>query len=497
MSYIHTAAAEKTLNNERIAIHPKIGYLFNFHTADFYRFKGAIDCGLFKSGSGSGLTASLSVEYPLSDNLKISLGVGWFDRSGLLKVSNSFLSRDSVLMEPVEVQTDNKMDATLPFIEIMPGIRYTLTDKFISGPLRLNADLRFGFSSGATFRQSEEIVSPNNVVFIYDGKNLREREIASGDIAPIASPVTGISFGLENLLKVGKSSHFSQSIVFDYNLTDFVKDVTWKSAALRLELGLRLGIKRKEAPITEPPAEEPVKDIEKPVIAKEDKKEIEKEKKIIPPPPPPPDPVLDVEITDYKFEILTGNELTATVPLVNAVFFDRNSEKIPDEYIIKSGNDFENIDDAIDIHYYLFQRIADIVKRNPEAKITLEGATSGKDNEPAGTSLAKARAESAKDALIKCDVPENIITIRYRIYPRILSNQDFEEGAIENQRVDIILKNAPTQEYVNIQNYAELQGEYQVKPRYANIPEGRKPSLKGFRNFIKEVEHDSPLKYLF
>ena len=110
------------------------------------------------------------------------------------------------------------------------------------------------------------------------------------------------------------------------------------------------------------------------------------------------------------------------------------------------------------IHKYVLPRIMRIIKKNPGSSIVLEGATSGNEYESEGLTLAGDRAEAVRQALLKLGLDDNIISVKERIFPRIVSNQDFEEGVIENQRVDIVVKNAPLQEYVNLQRYAELKG---------------------------------------
>ncbi|HOQ49475.1 MAG TPA: OmpA family protein, partial [Candidatus Kapabacteria bacterium] len=74
-----------------------------------------------------------------------------------------------------------------------------------------------------------------------------------------------------------------------------------------------------------------------------------------------------------------------------------------------------------------------------------------------------------KSRLVALGVPENIVKISARVSPRFPSNQDFPEGIDENQRVDILVSNAPLQEYVDLQKYSEIQGKISLLIATENI----------------------------
>jgi len=171
-------------------------------------------------------------------------------------------------------------------------------------------------------------------------------------------------------------------------------------------------------------------------------------------------PKLELLNKQFNGKLYIGNELLATVPLVNAVFFARGSDIIPPEYTNEPTSSEQLFHgNAVELHKNVLARIAQIVKLNPNAQITLEGATSGAANEPEGLALAKRRAENVKARLVDLGVPEKIIKTSAVVTPRFPSNQDFPEGIDENQRVDIFVSRAPLQEYVDLQKYTELEGK--------------------------------------
>lgn len=451
------AQESKLFENEIIGIHPKAGLLLNNYSADFKQFQGSVDCGLFESGSGIGYEAGITFEKAFLDKAFAGLGIYYVDRSGSLIIDNAFRSRNLATGEVVNVSTENIIDATLSYVEIVPEIRYSILDKLINGPLRGVFAFRIGIPISSDFEQREEIASPSNAVFINaNDVRTQNRDIAGGSIETINNIAYGISAGVENMLTLGGSTFFTQQISFDYNLNDITSDANWKTYAVKLDLGLRFSVQKAEE-LPPPPPEAP---------------------RVMPQPLPTPAPELPLPpmITlnvspDLRNSIIqTGNELLATTPIVNAVFFDKNSATIPSNYIITK--DDENISylgmDALVAHRRLLPRIATIVNSNPDAEIILEPATSGSD-EPRAMALSRERGEAVKTALIALGVNDRIIKINPRLQPRYPSNQDFTEGMAENRRVDIIVKNAPLQEWVDIQKFAEFIGSIDAFVEYSNI----------------------------
>lgn len=443
-------------STELFALHPRIGWIKNFHTADFRSFQGAIDCGIFTEGDGQGLAFSLTGEYPLSERSFLGLGIAVIDRSATLVNPGSFPARDTSTKEVVTVHTENTLETTLKYLELQPEFRYTLVPDFLRGPLRGVVALRMGFPMTTTFEQSEKIVSPDNAAFTSTGSRTQERAIANGEIYSRTSMSIGATAGVENMLRMGSNLFFTQQVLFDYNFTNIATDVSWKTYGVRIEAGVRYAFM--STPPAPEPEPEPVIDtvIAEPIVEAE---------------PPPPKPLASIRIDNVLTNETTlevGNELLATLPLVNAVFFEKNSSSIPNKYVLEAGR--PKPDDAVAAHRFILVDIADIIRKNPKARIVLYGATSGRDDEPEGTPLAQGRADAVRAALVELGVPSDVITVRSAALPPNPSNQDFEEGRIENRRVDIMVQNAPLQEYVAQRRYAELQSLVTGRVSLQNFP---------------------------
>ena len=423
---------------ELFTVQPKIGSGLNLYTANFRSFEGAADCGLFKDGAGMGMSFGVLFERSFSPSVAAGLSVNYANRGGTLTIKYNYPMRspDNTL---IQAKIEDKIDAKLAYLEFAPNFLYNLSDNFFTGPLRFVGALRFGLPLTNTFTQYEEIVSPAGAVFIDNGVRRKRRDIASGDITSINNLAFGLTLGFENNLKIGKNTFLTQTLSIDYNFNDFTSDANWKTYALKLELGVRHTFFKtieQPKPAPPPPAEVDIY-VEAPKI-----------------------PKLELLNKQFNGKLYIGNELLATVPLVNAVFFARGSDIIPPEYTNEPTSSEQLFHgNAVELHKNVLARIAQIVKLNPNAQITLEGATSGAANEPEGLALAKRRAENVKARLVELGVPEKIIKTSAVVTPRFPSNQDFPEGIDENQRVDIFVSRAPLQEYVDLQKYTELEGK--------------------------------------
>lgn len=182
----------------------------------------------------------------------------------------------------------------------------------------------------------------------------------------------------------------------------------------------------------------------------------------------PPPPVIaytpvSVATTSSAFagEIVIGNLLYATVPIVNAVFFDRASAEMP-VYYRRSRDSSKPSSDPVEAHSWVLLRIAEIMALHPSATIVLEGATSGPVSEPEGITLAQKRAHTIHAVLVNLGVEESRIQSSQRVFPRVVSNNSFEKGREENRRVDIVVHNAPLQEFLITQRFAELRGQMTI-----------------------------------
>lgn len=448
---VATSTIPFPVQREWLAIHPRIGGMYNWHTASFNGLEGVVDCGLFHNGTGFALGGSLTLETPILSGLHFGLGLNYVNRKGTLEGTSLVEpARNSFTDSVVDVTSANTLTTNLPYFEVQPELRLALFD-IGKATLRAMGGFRAAFALSPTFSQERKIVTPDYAVYLSNGQQTLDMSNGDQPITTITKPVYGVSFGIENLLPVGKSSFFTQQVVFDYNFGNVAKDVNWSVYSVHADLGFRFSLQRspeQPKPVEPPPVKiDTIKPPPPPVITK--KEEAVK-----------PLPILNVHINDVKAKLQTGNELRASLPLVNAVFFEQNSADIPSRYVNEAEQNIET-QDAVEYHSSILRVVTKIIQQNPKASIVLEGATSGND-EKEGVALARRRADNVKEALQNLGIDGSRITVRSSVLPRITSNQEYAGGREENRRVDIVVNDAPLQEYVARQKFVQIQGSMKV-----------------------------------
>jgi outer membrane protein OmpA-like peptidoglycan-associated protein len=401
------------------------GVVYTLYDASFSSTGDVLDCGQLTSGSGWNPTISATLEFPFTPTLGLGIGIGYTGRSGILSRQNTYPTRDSAGLEGT-MTSELTLDATMTYLEIQPDIRWSLLGENHDRRLGLILGPRIGLPLTTEFIQQEVVIAPENASFVIDGQRTQQRHVASGPFTTRSNVMIGVSAGVETFVPVSSRVDLVPQISFDYWFTNMVSDATWSNIGIRAEIGVRwsAGTQRQH---------------ERP----------------IPPPPPPPviitPPQIAIQFDRFEGEVVTGNHLTATLPIVNAVFFDSASFMIPTTY--RRQHDASRISsDPVAAHEWVLPRIASLLDHNAEATIILEGA--GDES----LTIGKQRAEAVKNALIDLGVsPSRVVTVG-RTSPRIPSNTAFEGGRAENRRVDIVVKEAPLQEWVTLERFAVVRG---------------------------------------
>ncbi len=432
--------------NEIYALHTQLGFNYDLYNINSNGFKGSVDCGVFTKGFGWGIPLVVEFEKYLFEKSFFSIGLGYHINSGYLVQEIKFPMRDISSGKVLEVSTENQMDIDFGFFEFSAHYGQNILEKsdFVA---RLVGGIKFGLATGKTFTQKEVIVSPSSAVFVNaDDFRTKQRPLASGDIQTMSVPLIVPQLALEALTNNLGTYRFS----IGYQLNNYTTDTDWKSVSMKFEVGYRLSIFEKVA--EEPPVE--IEESVKPVPIVVEKQE---------------DPIFNIKAIDIEGKIEYGNELLSSLPIVNSVFFESNSSTIPSNYNNKENLESYLTGDAIKVHNHILPRIAEIVTNNSKSSIVLQSATSGEENETNINELSKNRASIIKVALVALGINENKIKLEVLQTPKNPSNQQYREGVLENQRVDIIIKNAPLQEYVDLQKYANFKGKVNLEIMALNL----------------------------
>ncbi len=424
---VSNAAAQ--LQPESFAARLQGGLLLSLHTADFAYNGDITDCGQLTTASGLNPVLQGILEFPLTSTLGLGIGIGYAGRSGTFSHENSYPIRDGQTGEESTLVTDVLLDATLSYLEIQPDLRLAVLGDYSARTLGFVLGPRIALPLSTSFRQHETIVSPSGAVFNAGGSRTQDRTIAEGPLTTRSAVLVGMSLGAESVIPLSNNLAIVPALSADYFFSSVVNDATWNTFGVRAELGLRFSFRKAQ-------------------------------KDSMPPPPPPPPPVftfapLSIIIQEPVFngEVVTGNQLRATTPIVNAVFFDSTSTTIPTSYRTAADGSTPSAD-PVEAHSWVLPRIAAVLKANPDATVMLEGAGGGIGTAERG----RQRAASVQQALQRMGIDASRISVRGSDVPRIQSNPEFAGGREENHRVDIVVRNANLQEWVSTEQFAELRG---------------------------------------
>jgi len=463
-----TAGASAQTYTESVGWRLNAGLSFNSHSGAVHTTGGVIDCGDLPTGSGIGPAFSLGAEIPLSTSFGFGIEAGYTGRSGTFSRVNSYPLR-TFTGDDVTLLANYAFEATLGYIDFAPTFFLPLIGTFHKRTLGVSVGPRLSLPLAKSYVQRETVSSPDNAYFIVDGNRAQERVISQGELLSPSSMLLGISGSIESFISVSEHIALIPRISADYFFTNVATDAEWKLLSIRAEIGIRFskGVTKQQAAAIAPVAIDAA----------------------------PAPPSISLDIYGFSGVIVTGNQLRASTPVVNAVFFDSASADVPVSYR-RSFDGSVMSTHPVEAHAWILQHIASIVKANPRARVLLQGATSGGVSEPEGVSLAARRAESVRRILAGMGVPSSSISVKSAVLPQIPSNGDFAAGREENRRVDLVVENAPLQKWVSAEEFAFARGTVKIRARFIGGGAGSKPnsttiSLNGIDTVVSTagIEH--------
>lgn len=237
------AQSYRFLQTEIYAVQVSGGVLSNTFSSEFKQFGGTVSCDEFNSGSGNGFTFGIQGEYPLSNVLALSGGLGFRDRSGILTTSSTFPIRDDNSINGFsQAIMENTIDASMQFMELQTDLRYNIFEVY-GFVLRGIGGLRFGIPLSGDFNQKTRIVSPESIGFVVGDQTLQERVLGSGEITTYSPFQIGGVIGIEPMVRVSPSVHITASALYDLPFTSTLNDATLNISGFRGQIGLRYSIR--------------------------------------------------------------------------------------------------------------------------------------------------------------------------------------------------------------------------------------------------------------
>lgn len=404
-------------------------YGLNIHASDFTNLPGVSNCcPQFTGTTGSGFRIGALGIYPFDYKYFATLRAGWNFFSGQFgSVEPTTVIIDGV-SQPGEFE--HLLDFEYGELSINPMFGYRARRRLI-----VEAGLSVGFPIYTDYYQREEVSKPADRGTFIDGG--RRRNESSGEM-PEAEPVgvalaAGASY--EFPLREDRALLIAPEFFYKFHLTPFVKDINWNSHNFYLGASVRYKQPPPPPPPPPPPLPSPWPDM----------------------PPPPRAPELYVDIDAVEIDSNSAENLNFSIkiedfislnmrPLLNYVFFDSMSARIPDRYILLDSTETAGFGlkqlrsaGALETYYHVLNIIGKRLRNNPETRITLVGTNSNTGGEKGNRDLSRDRAQAIRDYLATTwGIEDNRMRIVARNLPRKYSRTDEPNGRQENRRVEII-----------------------------------------------------------
>lgn len=414
--------------NPRYGIYGHFGY--NLHFANFTGLPGIPSCcPEFTFASGTGLSAGFLYEYPLNKKIYLQMRAGYTVHNAQFVESEATI----VFIDGTEQQGEfeHRLDAFYHTIAIEPTAAYQVMPS-----LFLLGGLSAGLQMYNYYEQIEEISKPSDRGTF--GNLSRTRNHNWGDIPDASSFIFGLNLGASYQLALNeeRTLFLSPELMYNFNFLPPVSDVTWNMSQIRAGAS----IKYKQGP---PPPPPPLPPIPAPLP---ENLEL---------PSSPPTLFADINVVrvdssgneDPNFSIKIEDFISLNMrPLLNYIFFEENSSKIPDRYTFLTPSDTANFGikqlenlNTLETYYHVLNIIGKRLNQNPNSMITIIGNNSNTEMEKGNLELSAARAESVKKYLNEVwGIADNRMDIRTRNLPKEATRSDELGGDDENRRVEII-----------------------------------------------------------
>ncbi len=464
------------------------GLNYNIHTANFTSLPGIPNCcPRFESGDGFGFNYGFLVDFRLSESLFLSNRLGFITHGAVLsKLEDEVLISPS---GPINGEFKHSVDSKLLNLGLEPTLSYYVFNNF-----QVNLGIRASYLISSTFSQVEEITKPERAGTFVDENGVdtkkRTRNEYSGDIPQSAMFQSGANFGIAYDLPLNSKNtfHLAPELSFYYPITNIISTSDWNVYSLKLNFAIKYSPEKSISKIKDLKRKYIIDTIviKNEVIAKsvysEGKELFEKNETsseiieqitrtdtlFIPDDSPKvqisikaigiDDKGNETEVPKIVVEEYISNRLD---PLLNYVFFDENSYKVPERYKIISKDEAINFnintlykDSTLAIYHNILNIIGDRLSKLKDSKLTLTGCNADIGSELNNKDLSLKRAEVIKSYLVdNFNIKQDRIKIITRNLPvkASLPKDDIDKSA-ENRRVEISSDNPKVFEPIYIEN---------------------------------------------
>lgn len=443
------------------------GFMLGMHSTDGnLRCLNDPSCPQYKNGNGGGFMVGASLDWRLSSGFGILSRLHLALPNAEMSAENSAGIVKNANGDIVPLVRSHTLEAQLT------ALRLDIAGNLILGKFRIFGGISPELLISPTWTSTSTILSPGNVTFA--NKRRDTTFINDQPITNASTLLMGLTAGIGYDIPLGQKILLTPELSGTLPLTAISAEGNWKQTALAFTAHVRFGsgiIKSNEIRVRDqfdtvtirdnsfvgtrfvPGNKIITRDIEETETARITTETNIRRDTIFIGNDPPKGPLVRTDINAVdginagkKIQeiLISGRYVTEAFPVIPTVFFDAQSNQLPERYHrITSPQDF-SIDNLIPNSLLQHKDVLNIIGRrlldNPKAKITLRG-TSDPTTENSECDLAEQRAESVKNYLIQVwGIEEKRIknkTPRRRCEPENPTTSQVEEGYADNRRVEI------------------------------------------------------------
>jgi outer membrane protein OmpA-like peptidoglycan-associated protein len=453
-----------------------LGYNVNLHFPEFAKLPPLANCCPkpgFENGNGGGLAIGALAQMEITNSVLLGLRLGYTQMDGTIEreVSDNNVS---VIANGTDTYRDlvlnHSMEGSFSMINIEPNINFYFFES-----LSTFLGFRFGYMMDPTVYQQEQILAPEDIVFIEDNRvirNDRDTALPSANNFQIHGM---IGFGID--LPVFGDAVFTPELRYYLPLMEVtsLEGVKWSVSQLQLGASLKFPIynevtkpsrekyviERDTIFTTSPDVDERItslidRDTSSYTMEFEEEEIVEIHVKENYETVLPQESYIQASIKavgidkngkeqDVPKIVIEEIEVEEGFPLLPYVFFENNSADLNQtgqNLITKDAVDRftegEMSWNTLDIYSDMLNIIGERLKKNPKAKITIVGNNNNLGAETNNLELSKNRAEVVRNYLVDVwGINKSRIKLEKRNLPIKESNNDRADGQVENQRAEI------------------------------------------------------------
>ena len=422
----------QTISKETSSLGAFVHGGLNLHSANFQTLPGVPSCcPRFESGSGMGFQLGAYYDLPLTSAFSMELRLGYSSRSATL-TANEFTT---VLIDgsASNGEFEHSVAANIGMIGITPLASYHILPQaaLLAGPT-------LGWILSNNFSEREMIVQPvNRGVFADNGQRVRN---AYSGVTPEAAKIyAGLTVGAQYRLPLNASGTLSAlpEAFYTVGLTPLVSGMKWRansiSGGVALQYNLFLesvppAVSRALPPHSLPEVVELPKS--KPPLLTASLSFVGSDSETI------GHPIKELVIEDYI--------RTQYRPILNYIFFDKGSSKLPARYHILAPVEMEafsylrlNEYEMLPLYYEVLNIIGKRMRDIPKGELTIVGCND-LQTEGGDKTLTQSRAETTFNYLKDTwKINPNRMKIDIRNLPVKPSGAVDTDVSEENRRVEI------------------------------------------------------------